>query len=466
MLILRLCRRSTPCMIRAFSTKERREEERFFSLLVVNRPGTLAQIASAFAALGSNIGSLSVQQTVVPELSRMTIAAIVSEQTTSKILRRLRRMVCVTFFHVTTMQQCLLDEAFVLQSQLLLRLEYSPDKKSDVETILAKYNGKFIEENEPALIAPSDDDDVQPTATVVHFVNAPHLLNTLVHRLTLQGVRIAECQSAGPCFLDIYSQSTLQPKPLQTTLPTTARPTYSIARRDLHDRIAAQLFFPSHVPSHLVRPKFILLLGIPGSGKTSILSELDQTERIVLNDFVNFDVDDIIALLPEFYKAMLNVGFGNLQEGDEGDAMDPHVRYNQCQDEAKYILDTNLQQAMLEHRNIILHGSGRSLVKYQALIRSLDRRYEVQVMCVDIPIELAMERVENRSKGYGRNVPKEFVEDAAMRIRETFPTLARELPYAHVFDSTTWPPVLIWSKQQNRVVVEEPKHPVQQKYGL
>ncbi|RHY24496.1 hypothetical protein DYB32_008824 [Aphanomyces invadans] len=457
------------------TTKNCREEERFFSLLVVNRPGTLAQIAQAFSALHTNVGSLSVQQTVVPELSRMTISASVSDHTTARILRRLRRMVCVTFYHVTTMHQCLLDEACVVQSQLLLRLTVPPSQMDVVKGLLVKYNGRLIEDDsnfsDTSIVVPPSSSEVdcenEPSSrfpsTIVHVVNAPHLLNTLIHRLGLEGVAIRECQTAGPCFLDIYTQSTLQPKPLHTTSPTTARPEYSNSRRKLHDRIAAQLYFPEHVPSLLRHPKFILLLGIPGAGKSSILSELDQTERIVLNDFVNFDVDDVIALLPEFYKAMLSIGLGNLQDEEP---TDPHTRYNQCQEEAKYIMDQNLKQATAERRNVILHGSGRSLEKYQDLIRGLDPRYEVHVMCVDIPLDLAMERVESRSKGYGRKVPKAFVEDAARRIRETFATLANALPYAHVFDNTQSPPALVWSKQQHRVVVQEPDHPIQRKYGL
>ncbi|RHY06181.1 hypothetical protein DYB36_002448 [Aphanomyces astaci] len=435
-----------------FSTKEGREEERFFSLLVVNRPGTLAQIAQAFAALHTNVGSLSVQPTVVPELSRMTISASVNEHTTARILRRLRRMVCVTFHHVTTMHQCLVDDACVLQSQLLLRLNVPPYHTTAVAALLAKHNGHVIDDSHNDTdVVPSSSSEVAIehsstkstplSATIVHAVNAPHVLNTLVHRLTLlHGVRILDCHTAAPCFLDITSQSTLQPKPLHPATTTAIRPTYSNSRRKLHDRIAAQLFFPQHVPSQLAQPKFILLLGIPGAGKSSILSELDQSERIVLNDFVNFDVDDVIALLPEFYKAMLNIGLGNVQAQAP---TDPHTRYLQCQEEAKFILDANLKQATADRRNVILHGSGRSLDKYELLLQSLDHRYEVHVMCVDIPVELALRRGEARSRGYGRNVPKEFVEDAAVRIRRTFPALASQLPYAHVFDSTKWPPTLV-----------------------
>jgi hypothetical protein len=155
------------------------------------------------------------------------------------------------------MQQCLLDEACVLQSQLLLYdCTFLSTEKDAVEALLSKYNGRFIDgggHSYHRIALPSSSRHRRAkwtniicktlpwTLTLVHFVKSPHLLNTLMHRLGLEGVDIIECQAVGPCVLDIYSQSTLQPKPLHATSPTTARLEYSSSRRKLHDRIAPQL---------------------------------------------------------------------------------------------------------------------------------------------------------------------------------------------------------------------------------
>ncbi|OQS03926.1 hypothetical protein THRCLA_03788 [Thraustotheca clavata] len=462
-------------MLRAVRQLQRRhlcaaaskEEERYFSLLVINRPGVLGQVAAAFARHHTNITSLTARPTHVPELSRMNVSAILSPQKANLILRSLRRMVSVPFFHVTTAQQLFLDEATLVQSQTLLRLDIHQEKIGIVNKLIEQFNATIIMKNEPSLLTPLNTVPNAKEAhnTLVHVVNTPMMINSFIHHLKEQNVQILECQTSGTCFLDIYTQSTLVAQPIELEPHLEETQEYSKERQKLHARIATQLYFHPNLPSHLPNPKFILLLGIPGSGKTSILSELDQTGRIVLNDFVNFDVDDIIALLPEFYQAMLNIGLGNFAETDEN-SMNPHVRYAMCQNEAKHIMSTNLNYAIKEKMNIILHGSGRSLDKYMDIVDSLDQSYEIHVMCVDVPTDIALERVEARSRGYGRNVPKDVVEVAADQIRPHFRALADNVPNAHIFDSSQWPPALIWSKQGHEIVFHTKAHPIQDKFGL
>ncbi len=321
-----------------------------------------------------------------------------------------------------------------------------------------------------------------------HIVNTPSALNSFLHTLkTTLNVDILECQTSGPSFLDIYARSTLQAKqpPLPSSRDITLKKVdassssshnFSKERQALHARIATQLYFDPHVPTDLLKPKFILLLGIPGAGKTSMLTHLDASERIVLQDFVNFDIDDIIALLPEFYQAMLNIGLGNFSQittssCGKHDLEEAHARYNQCQDEAKFILNTNLEVAMERHMNIILHGSGRSVEKYLALFKQLQSRercrYETHLMCVDVPLPTALHRVDTRSKGgFGRHVPHAFVEVAHDRVVPHFRRLMPLVPHAHLFDGTESPPRLIWSKQSHEVVHQDKSHAVHVKFQL
>ncbi|CAI5707186.1 unnamed protein product [Peronospora effusa] len=66
-------------------TKEKNGlEERIISALVVNRPGTLAQLANVFKCADQSISGLCVRSTIVPELSPSTaIAAIGTNSTKS-----------------------------------------------------------------------------------------------------------------------------------------------------------------------------------------------------------------------------------------------------------------------------------------------------------------------------------------------------------------------------------------------
>ncbi|GLE05334.1 hypothetical protein PINS_up014347 [Pythium insidiosum] len=275
----------------------------------------------------------------------------------------------------------------------------------------------------------------------------------------------------------------------RTTLQlyTDASGSFTPERLKLHARIAHQLY--SAAPQRVATPKFVLLVGIPGAGKSTILSQLDLTGQLTLADFVNFDVDDIIALLPEYYHAMLNVGLGNAEPATtttatsdpQDDAKQqqhrhrqrrsrlpaPQRRYQMCRDEARFILEKNLLHAIMCRRNIILHGSGKSYSRYASIIDQVQAAgFEVHVMCLDVPLEMAYERVERRSSGYGRDVPKLLIDFTASLLPRHFRRLATRVPNAHLFASDTMPPRLVWSKQQATVVHDNPDDPVQRKYAL
>ncbi|KAF1314661.1 Acetolactate synthase, small subunit, partial [Globisporangium splendens] len=224
-------------------------------------------------------------------------------------------------------------------------------------------------------------------------------------------------------------------------------------------------------PQDISIPRFVLLIGIPGAGKSTILGHLELIGQLQLGDFVNFDVDDVIALLPEFYHAMLNIGLGNEPNLDSAtkrnNIPNPQVRYQMCRDEARFILKKNLYSAIMSRKNIILHGSGKSFTSYANIIDQVKSAgFDTHVVCLDISVEVAYERVEKRSNGYGRNVPHSLVDFTSSLITRNFRRLATRVPNAHLFDSTEILPRLVWSKQRSEVAVEDPDDPVQQRYQL
>ncbi|CAI5745997.1 unnamed protein product [Peronospora destructor] len=68
-------------------------EERVILALVVNRPGTLAQLAKVFAYANQSITGLCVRSTVGPELSRVTITCFLQDQELPALKKRLRALV-------------------------------------------------------------------------------------------------------------------------------------------------------------------------------------------------------------------------------------------------------------------------------------------------------------------------------------------------------------------------------------
>ncbi|KAL4118352.1 hypothetical protein PRIC2_010678 [Phytophthora ramorum] len=499
-------------------------EERIISALVVNRPGTLAQIADVFGYADQNITGLCVRSTVVPELSRVTISCFLRDRELPALKKRLRALVAVTFFHLTTVNFCVANEQLLLRSQLLLQIRRDSRRQPQLLRVLHEFDADLVvphDEQDAAsddpLVAMDDehfDGDEVPhshssAASATQFLtlaDEPDKIIQFLGALTEAGFQIVETQTCGPVFLDT-SHSTLDPEsidsfrrkvasevenllvvptdnesttadpakvtkrepkrdelevdPLDADVMTPLPPTstfqlhtndqgyFSSKRLRLHARIAQQLY--SSAPQDLTVPKFVLLLGIPGSGKSTMLSHLDLMGQLTLQDFVNFDVDDVIALLPEFYHAMLNVGLGNEPESrsvtdpEAGKVTSklrakllpgPQTRYQLCRDEARFILKKNLHSAIMSRKNIILHGSGKSFTSYARTIDQVKAAgFDVHVVCLDIPIVEAYKRVDKRSSGYGRDVPRSVIDEASSLITRNFRRLASRVPNAHLFDS-------------------------------
>lgn len=552
--------------------------ERIISALVVNQPGTLAQITAVFGYADQNITGLCVRSTVVPELSRVTISCFLCDQEILSLKKRLRALVAVTFFHLTTINFCISNKQLLLRSQVLLQVRRDPRRQRQLVRVLNEFHAEVVvphDEQDAAsdypLAAMDDDGNVDKDGTPYSHSSAasatqfltladdPNKVVQFINALTKEGFQILETQTCGPLFLDT-SHSTLNPEsansfrrevasevekilkipnaneattaslkakskckgggayvsqgtyfgvrqsnktthptlmgsdadPLDADIMSPVQPTstfqlhtndqgsFTSNRLQLHARIAHQLY--SSIPQDLAIPQFVLLMGIPGSGKSTILTHLDLMGQLKLRDFVNFDVDDIIALLPEYYHAMLNVGLGNEPESrsvtdpEAAKAISnprtkllpgPQTRYQLCRDEARFILNKNLFNAIMLRKNIILHGSGKSFTSYARTIDQVKAAgFNVHVICLDISLSVAYERVHQRSSGYGRDVPKSIIDTASSLITRNFRRLSIRAPNASLYDSSAIPPRLVWSKQRSEIVTTHPNDNVQRKFGV
>jgi acetolactate synthase-1/3 small subunit len=83
------------------------------SVLVENKPGVLARVASLFSRRGFNIDSLAVGPTELPEISRMTIVVNVEELPLEQVTKQLNKLVNV-------IKIVELDPSAAVQRELLL----------------------------------------------------------------------------------------------------------------------------------------------------------------------------------------------------------------------------------------------------------------------------------------------------------------------------------------------------------
>ncbi|GCD12597.1 AAA family ATPase [Clostridium tagluense] len=134
--------------------------------------------------------------------------------------------------------------------------------------------------------------------------------------------------------------------------------------------------------------KAILTMGLPASGKSTVLNNLG----FLNGDYTNID--------PDLIKA----------EKLDYDPKQPQVYHSWSQVETK----KRIAMAIIEEKNIIIDGTGTNTEKMAKYIRDLQvEGYEVTLLYVKVSLKTSLERNSKRE----RNVPEEI-------IREKFETMA------------------------------------------
>ena len=109
------------------------------SVLVENKFGVLARVASMFSAKGYNIGSLSVGETVDPDVSRMTIVVTGDDTILEQIIKQLRRLIDV--IKVSDLTQI----GFIDREMVLIKVRAEQTVRSEIINIVNIFRGKIVD---------------------------------------------------------------------------------------------------------------------------------------------------------------------------------------------------------------------------------------------------------------------------------------------------------------------------------
>ena len=139
------------------------------SVLVENKPGVLARIASLFSRRGYNIDSLAVGPTEHPEISRMTIVVNVDESPLEQVTKQLNKLVEV-------IKIVELDGAASVNRELLLvKVRADATTRGAVLDAVQLFRAKVV--------------DVAPDAVTVQAVGNADKLADLLRVLEPFGIR-------------------------------------------------------------------------------------------------------------------------------------------------------------------------------------------------------------------------------------------------------------------------------------
>ena len=139
------------------------------SVLVENKFGVLARVASLFSAKGYNIESLSVGETTDPDVSRMTIVVPGDEAILEQIIKQLRRLIDV--IKVSDLTQ----KNFVDREMVLIKVKADPALRSEILNVVDIFRGKIV--------------DVSPRNYTIEITGDRGKIDAIITMLTPFGIK-------------------------------------------------------------------------------------------------------------------------------------------------------------------------------------------------------------------------------------------------------------------------------------
>jgi Zeta toxin len=258
----------------------------------------------------------------------------------------------------------------------------------------------------------------------------------------------ATSSSFSPTFLDArrkldYSYHThvvLQRQYLQDAIlqrivqpQVTANDSFSGGSVDVHEKETSDLI-PARDKvqnaSHEIkkenlrqRPWIIFTAGPMGVGKGYVLTQLQQSQRMNLDDFVKIDPDLIKFELPEMT--------GYLQKDRETASTKLHR-------ESTQMADIIFEYAITNSMSILVDGSLRDVVYYQSLfhrIRTEYSSYRIGIIHITASREAIFERATARATIMGRVVPTQLLEESIEQVPKSVAILAPLADAVHVISN-------------------------------
>ncbi|AQP46689.1 acetolactate synthase small subunit [Tessaracoccus aquimaris] len=142
------------------------------SILVSNRPGVLARIASLFSRRGFNIQSLAVGPTERDSVSRMTVVAQVHDDATlEQIVKQLNKLIEVR-------KVLELGTNAVRREMVLVKVRADVHTRSQVIDVVSLFRGKAVDVSSETITVEATGSDEKLTALLEML--APHGIIELV----------------------------------------------------------------------------------------------------------------------------------------------------------------------------------------------------------------------------------------------------------------------------------------------
>ena len=137
-------------------------------VLVENQPGVLSRVSGLFSGRGFNIESLTVAETIDPEISRITLVTSGNEQIMEQIIKQLRKLVNV--IKVIDFREV----DFVDREMALIKVKAEATTRAEALRMVDIFRGKVV--------------DVSPTSYTIEVTGDGKKIEAIVELLQHLGI--------------------------------------------------------------------------------------------------------------------------------------------------------------------------------------------------------------------------------------------------------------------------------------
>lgn len=207
---------------------------------------------------------------------------------------------------------------------------------------------------------------------------------------------------------------------------------YKKERRLIHKKIIEDMADNSYNP--FLQPEAILIGGGVASGKSTIYPLIEEARYEVLGAPITFANSDFIKnRLPEYNVLKTHV---------------PTLAADIVHDESSDLSNELLNHCIDRKLNFIYEGTMKNKGKYEALLQTLKKEgFLVICILVDVPLDVAKKRAEERFEITGRFVPETIIEESHKKAAYTFKRLKLCFDEYILYDNSGEFPELIASME-------------------
>ncbi len=109
------------------------------SVFVTNEFGVLSRISGLFSGRGFNIESLTVAETMDPEISRMTIITRGNDKILEQITKQLNKLISVIKVHDFT------NEKHIERELAMIKVSHKTENRAEILSIVEIFRGRILD---------------------------------------------------------------------------------------------------------------------------------------------------------------------------------------------------------------------------------------------------------------------------------------------------------------------------------